>query len=121
MHFKAWEVPVEAEWYRSNELQDLRFDRSGLTIKLAEEESGRTWTVRFETVQGFRMTTEECAGPLLASLPERGAFFEADDSQWLKDLGKGEIEFLRQSRHFVIGCYDEIIEVVAHDASIAPG
>ena len=44
----------------------------------------------------------------------QGAMFEIVESQWIDDLGKGRVKFLDASRHFVICCYDEVVEVVAH-------
>jgi len=59
-------------------------------------------------------------GSLIEKLPHPGGFFEVLDSPWIQELGKGEVHFLGQSRHFVVCCYDEILEVVAWEAAFHP-
>lgn len=120
MHVKPWGVPISASWYRATELKELRFDRTGLHLVVVEEESERQWTVHFKSVQAFRSTTEECAITVIEQLPIEGGFFEIENSPWLDELGRGQVAFLDKSRHFVVACYDEIIEVIAWEAELAP-
>ena len=74
----------------------------------------------FTSVQAFRVTTEECAWHILEKIPHSGGFFEVLDSPWVQELDKGEVHFLGKSRHFVVCCYDEIVEVVAWEATFHP-
>ena len=120
MHLMPWPVPMKAQTTRANDLQELQFERRGLVLKLTEDETEQTWLVTFTSVQAFRVTSEECAWHILEKLPHPGGFFEVLDSPWVKELGKGEVHFLGQSRHFVVCCYDEIVEVVAWDAAFHP-
>ncbi len=117
MHLIPWSVPMKAQAPRANDLQGLQFERQGLSLRLTEDETEQTWLVTFTSVQAFRVTTEECAWHILAQLPHPGGFFEILDSPWVQELGKGEVHFLGQSRHFVVCCYDEIVEVVAWEAA----
>ena len=107
-----WETGITAGWYRANELIDMR--HHPLAITLIEEHTEQHWQLTFETIQAFRWTTEEAIWPLpLELFPDRGGFFEVEDSDWIAALGNGQVHFLDRSRHFVICCYDDIIEVVA--------
>lgn len=117
MSVKAWELPIKAEWHRATELGSLSFSRDGLTLILIEGDSGRHWRLRFPEVQAFKCITEESAADLLGTLPPQGAFYEVVDSPWLSELGRGKIEYMAQAKHYVICCYDEVLEVVAsrHD------
>lgn len=117
MKAQIWNTPVNAPWFRAVELLELVFGRDGVRLRLVEEESGRAWTLAFKNVQAVRVTTEECAAELLAAMPAAGGFFQAPDSAWLRELGKGEVSFLSKSRHFIVSCYDEVVEVVAWEAA----
>ena len=114
MQVKSWDVPIRAAWHRANELLDVSFRREGLTLEVVEEDTAQTWRMTFERVQAFKSTTEECAASLLEHLPEQGGFFEIIDSPWLNELGRGRVAFLDGARHYVICCYDEVIEVIAN-------
>ncbi len=108
-----WDIPIQASYSRANELEDLSYSGSGLRIVLLEEELGRKWELMFKSVQAFRLVSEECALQVLSSFPKPGGFFEVINSPWLYELGKDEVGFLENSRHFIISCYDEVIEVVS--------
>lgn len=108
-----WDIPISASYSRANELEDLHYSGSGLRIVLVEEELGRKWELMFRSVQAFRLTSEECALQVLSSFPKPGGFFEVINSSWLQELGKDEIGFLEDSRHFIVSCYDEVIEVIS--------
>ena len=118
MQAKPWDVPIRADWHRASELTHISFGRDGLTLKLVEEETEQTWLMKFASVQAFKSTTEECAASILSGLPEKGGFFEVVDSPWLDELGRGRVSFLDNARHYVICCYEEIIEVVGGACSI---
>ena len=115
MSFITWkEVPIATEGFRSTDLEGLTFDRSGgLILRLHEDGAENLWSLSFDCVQGFRITTEECSAGITEMLPMGGGFFKSTDSDWLKGLGKGDTHFLDTSCHFVICCYDEVIEVAA--------
>ncbi len=116
MKIVPWNIPIRASYTRANELEDLGYTGDGLRIVLTEEELGRKWELVFKSVQAFRLTTEECTLQVLSSIPEPGGFFEVIDSPWLHELDKGEIDFLGGSRHFVVSCYDEVIEVISAES-----
>jgi len=120
MKISTWAVPIRSRWYRSTELRELRFGRGGVILRIIEEDTEREWTVQFNNVQAFRITTEECAIRIIEQLPQCGGFFEVQDSPWLSELGRQEVSFLDRSKHYVVACYDEIVEVVAWDALIEP-
>lgn len=120
MEMVRWDVPIKASWYRATELMEVRFDRTGLHLVIIEEESECEWSVHFKNVQAFRSTTEECVVNLIDQLPREGGFFIVENSPWVAELGRGRVIFLEQSRHFVVACYDEVVEVVAWEAEIVP-
>ena len=70
------------------------------------------WEVTFGSVQAFRVTTEECASLILERLPGQGGFFEVQNSPWLRELGQGSVHFLEKARHFIVSCYEEVVEIV---------
>lgn len=113
MNFVPWETPIKAGSSRSTELKEFKFDRHALILKLIEEDTEKNWNLSFESFQALRITTEECSVKIISRLPDNGGFFKSSESPWLKNLGKNEIHFLSDAYHFVICCYDEIIEVVA--------
>jgi hypothetical protein len=113
MEIRPWNVPIRADWYRSNDLLNLRFAANDLELWIREEHSAAIWVLSFQSVQAFRSTTEECAAPVIAGLPAQGGFFEVHGSPWLAELGKGTIPFLESSHHFIVCCYEEIVEAVA--------
>ena len=112
MTYSAVPSPISAAWYRSCELNSLRFESNAVVLELVDDD-GRRWRLIFTDTQALEVTTEECAVEIIEQLPEGGGAFAADDSDWLTSLGKGEVHFLDKSRHFVVPCYDEVVEVVA--------
>jgi hypothetical protein len=120
MTVKIWNLPIKAEWHRATTLRTATFGRDGLALRLVEEETQREWCLRFPEVQAFKCTTEESAAGVLGSLPSNGAFYEIVDSPWLYELGLGRLEYLSGARHYIICCYDEVVEVVATDHIVEP-
>jgi len=112
-----WKSEIAAPWKRALDLKDLRTIDGGLHIEI-EEESGRSWNLDFKPVQAWRVTSEECAGNLIARLPAEGALFLVRESGWRKELG--DAEPVQKSEHFIVCCYDEVIEVLAWDCSVTP-
>ena len=113
MSFIPWEVPIRTRSKRSTELKKFKFDRHALIFKLIEEDTEKNWNLSFDSFQALRITTEECSVKIISHLPGNSGFFKSTESAWLKNLGKNDIHFLSDTYHFVICCYDEIIEVVA--------
>ena len=113
MNFLLWDVPVVAPHPRALELLSFEYKVSQLCLKVAEEDSGRVWSATFQSVQAFKVVTWECGAHLLSSAPDGGFFEIAAPSQWLEELGLGEQNFLKKSRHFVVCTYDDIVHVVA--------
>ena len=111
-----WESGIVAPWKRALELKDLRMSGESLHVEV-EEESGKSWSLDFKPVQAWKVTSEECAGKLLAELTLEGSLFLVHESEWRKELdGTGVVE---KSKHFIVCCYDEVIEVLARDCVIA--
>ena len=81
-----------------------------------QEEAKKLWRLMFKTVQSFRITAEECAAHIFTTLPEDGALFEVFESPLIKELG--EAQFLAKSHHYIVCCYDEIIEIISWEAEI---
>lgn len=106
-----WEVPIKASWPRATELDNLRFSRAGLLLTLIEEDTKQKWTLEFGDVQAFRVTTEECSE--IFPLPADGGFFEEKNSLWLRNIGSEQVPFLKDARHFIVFCYDDVIEVIS--------
>ena len=77
------------------------------------DEEEESWEIHFENIQAFKSITEECF--YLDDLPSEEGLFEVINSPWIKELGLGEVSFLDKSKHYLICCYDESIEVVAWD------
>jgi hypothetical protein len=119
MKIIPWKLPIRALWPRALSLKSLAFAEAGLVLVVEEEEPGLPWRIVFKTVQAFRAKTEECAGSLLGQLPEKEGLFEVLDSPWIRELG--ESSFLAKAHHYIICCYDEVIEVVAWEAEVLPG
>jgi hypothetical protein len=113
MKIIPWKLPLAASWTRSLELKELSFSQGRLVL-LLEEEQGAGWQLAFSPVQAFRSTTEECAASILQKLPEDGGLFEVLESPWIEELGRAH--FLADSHHYVVCCYDEVVEVVAWNA-----
>jgi hypothetical protein len=89
-------------------------------LTLVEEGIESRWHLSFGTVQAARFTAEECSASLLGSLPSKGGFLEVKDSPWLKELGQGRISFLEKAQHFIVCCYEEVVEVVATEPRFVP-
>ncbi|MCP4937335.1 MAG: hypothetical protein GY927_24780 [bacterium] len=90
-------------------------------LKVTDEIGGK-WVLTFAELQATKVTTEECAGEILEILPEGGgAVYASETSDWLSFLGKGQIDFLSRSRHFVVPCYDEVVEIVAWEFQVTVG
>jgi len=122
MNIKPRNVPLKAEWHRATTLLELSFSRNGLAMRVVEEDTEKEWHFRFREVQAFKCTAEESGAAVRGSLPlpVEGAFYEVTDSPWLRELGLGKLAYLSRAKHYVICCYDEIVEVVASDHAIEP-
>ncbi|WP_218417919.1 hypothetical protein [Alteromonas lipotrueae] len=121
MNFDNWAVPFTANSKRAIELVSIQYDGSSICIVLYEEDSDRNWKVTFDSYVALRIVSEECSAGIQNDLPEEGAFYITKKSDWLFELGKGDISFLDDASHFVMCCYDEVIEVIScrSDVSIA--
>ncbi len=121
MQVKHWNLPISAKWKRATELESLTRDLEGLTLLLLEQGGERRWRLRFNEVQAFKVTTEESFSPrLLEALPDDGSFFEVVASEWMNELGRGVVEYMSRAHHYVICCYDEVIEVVSSKYVLEP-
>ena len=117
MRIIPWTLPIKAVWTRALDLREQRLASRKL-ILILQEESGDLWQITFSPIQAFRVLTEECAASVLSKLPQDGGLFEVIESSWILELG--DAEFLRDSRHYIVCCYDEVIEVVASATEANP-
>ena len=115
----SWDTPINASWTRSLELESLQYATNTVTLTVNNDDDGKKWRVEFSSIQGLKVTPFECAAVITAESQGHGATFEVLESSWINDLGKGRVRFLEASRHFVICCYDEVVEVVAHRFDIS--
>jgi hypothetical protein len=115
MKIIPWKLPIFAPWSRALELKKLSFDNKFIVL-VEEEESGKIWQLTFETVQAVKIITEECTDDIISILPEDNGLFEVLESPWIKELGYAH--FLKKSHHFIICCYDDIIQVVAWNTDV---
>ena len=113
-----WDVPIVASWARASLLASVTYDDSGVRVLLYEEESEQRYSLHFKNVQGLCVTTEECPSRVAHLMPNDGGFFEIMNSEWIGNLGGEDVPFLNKSHHYVVRCYDEIIEVVAWECEI---
>jgi hypothetical protein len=109
-----WNTPIRATWSRSMQLLSLEYKPGSMTMTVNNDGDGKVWSIRFYSIQAIEITTYECASSILRDVEGRGALFEVIESRWIEELGRGKILFLEKSRHFVVCCYDEVVEVVAH-------
>lgn len=112
-----WKVPIADRGSRSIELEQCLFGRAGLTLTIRDAKK-EIWALTFAEVQALQLTTDECAGYILASFPTRDSFFEVMNSNWIEALGGEEARPLADSRHFIVACYDEVVEIVADGCEI---
>lgn len=117
MRIVTWNTPIRAPWPRALDLTELTFGAFGLVLHV-EDEGGARWQIAFKSVQAFKTLSEECAGGLLEQLPEKGGLFEVLDSWWIAELGNAS--FLGKSHHYIVCCYDQVIEIVAFEAEAFP-
>lgn len=110
-----WRNEITASWKRELDLKSFQAINSGLHLQI-EEESGKTWDLIFDPLQAWKVTSEECAGALLAKLPKDGALYIVRDSEWLDELG--DAQPLQKSEHYVVCCYDQVVEVLAWNCVI---
>jgi hypothetical protein len=115
-----WSTPIKADWVRANDFVSLsliRGERFRLIIR--EESSRKQWLIEFDWIQAFRFLTEELSWPLKLRLQEDSfaGFFKVRDSEWMDELAEGKEGILQGAEHFIIFCYDEVIEVVGGGVS----
>lgn len=112
--------PISASSYRSCELTSLSY-RPGFVVLDLVDDNGSKWRLTFTNTQACKVTTEECASEIMDRLPKGGGVFAASESDWLTGLGKGQVHFMDESKHFVVPCYDEVVEVVAWNLDVESG
>lgn len=117
MTISPFPSPISASWYRSCELTSLRYEGASVVLGLVDE-TGGAWRLNFTNAQAAKVTTEECAIELIGNLPKGGGVFVTSESDWLDSLGRGQVHFLEKSRHFIVPCYDEVVEVVAWNLEV---
>jgi len=111
------ETPIEALGRRSLELESIIYEPGSIVVRVLEESTEKCWQVCFSNIQGLKVTTFESAFEVLKELDGDGALFEFKQSKWLDSLGVNELEYMKKARHFVICCYDEVVEVMAWEVA----
>jgi hypothetical protein len=109
---------IRADWIRANEFVSLEdIPGLGLRVVIIEEHTLKKWAIHFKYVHAFRLAAEEVwPRPDLPSDVHSG-FYQVRNSEWIRELsGAHDLERLG-AEHFIIGCYDEIIEVVGGQVS----
>ncbi len=113
-----WDTPIKGPLdRRSLELASVTYEQNTIVISVSEDLTGEHWSLRFTNTQGLKITTFESAFDITKNISSDCALFEFKKSKWLISLGQGELEYMENSRHFVICCYDEIIEVAAWEVN----
>lgn len=120
MTVKPWKTPIAAAGRRTLELVSVTYETAGIAVQVSEE-TERTWRILFRSTQGLRVTTFESAFDVLKDISGDGGLFEIEGSAWLNSLGAGRLEYMKRTRHFIICCYDQVIEVAAWEVSIEEG
>ena len=113
MLVETWDVPVTAEWQKSNVLVDFAYSEDGLEIELVEGESKQQWLLQFEEILGFKVIRDEWSEWSAEPFPADGAFFEIVDSPWLEALGVTVSSLEDAPHHYIICCKRELLEVAA--------
>jgi hypothetical protein len=108
--------PIIAENRRSLELQSLVYMRDGVTITLTEDPSGRRWGVRFEDVAVVSIRAWDLAGKTLEKLSGDGAIFQIRDDDEFYRMN-GAWRFKMRYNHYIVSCYDDVLEVLAASIS----
>lgn len=118
MKFSSWDLPVQAAWSRSNDLVSLQHGESKVIIVLEEEDTGKLWQLKFGQIKAFRVTAHESfyATALSLDLPVDGGFLRSSSSAWMRELGVCKSS--EGLSHFIVRCYDEVIEVVAREVEV---
>jgi hypothetical protein len=111
-------VPIKSAGFRSNELDFIQYSAAGISVYILEENTEKKWQLLFLNTQALRVTTWESANEVLRQLPHEGGFFELFGSDLCRSLGVGTHEYMQFARHFVISCYDQVVEVVAYEVKI---
>jgi hypothetical protein len=114
-----WKTPISADWKRDLELRSINAGQGGLVVEVAQESSDRSWLLEFSPIQAWKVTAWECAGRILGALPDPGSLFVIEDSPWIEELGN-DTGLLLRSTHYVVCCYDEVVEVLAWEAQVRP-
>src|SRR6266511_523225 len=97
----------------------LRYTSGALVTELDDDTA--VHALEFRPVQAVRITTWDAS--VDPGLLPRDGIFENTSSAWIRDLRRSlstndpDADFLERARHFVIACYDEIVEVIAWDVS----
>jgi len=118
MKFIPWDVPIKADWGRSNELVDLRQSNASLFIELIEEISRHHWLLTTDSWISVRVSTFLASSICFEITDIPGGFFEAQESKWLAELSEQNKGLNSGIRHFIICSYDECIEVACEKIDI---
>lgn len=101
---------------------DLRLVYRHTTLAVELDDSTTVHDIVFESIQAVRITTWDAS--LSVGLLPRDGIYERSESPWLEAV-RGDARandpasgFLDKSRHFLVVCYDDVLEVLAWDVSL---
>jgi hypothetical protein len=97
---------------------ELKYRVGELIANLDDDVSVSTMT--FDVVQAVRLTTWD-AYPNPGSVPG-DAIYEVVSSEWIAELKRAVLvneasNFLENSHHYILGCVDDVLEVVSWSVS----
>lgn len=121
-------VPLERLVFDSNKMEDQYI--------LVDDKNEVRWKIKIKVLQALKITTIDCANLNFFEgrdfcdecFEEEGGYpvaqfrnyiMEVQDSEWIKELKSSlkevdpEADFMDKAKHFLIPCYDNIIEVIA--------
>lgn len=134
--------------YKNFQIHDVPFERVVFDDQiitdryiLLDDINEKRWKIKFKVYQALKITTIDCAGLDFskggdfedACFEDKEGFpvpqfqshiMEVENSEWIKEMKKTlkrydlQDNFMEKSRHFLIPCYDNIIEIIAWDIEL---
>lgn len=116
MNVLHWKTPIKATWHRALELVRVDSSNDRRDIVVREDDGTTLWTISFVGVVYFSVVSEERSYTETRDLPTFGALYIINDSPLVENISR---DMSAAITHYVICLYDEVITVVAQNASVA--
>lgn len=110
MKFTILNIPPAGFWKRDCEL--INFNMYPLSLEFIRDSDNTKWKVTFDDFLAFKVTSEEFTVHL-TSLPENGSFYLVEDSFWVNELKKINLDVAKNCNHYLFFFYDDVVEVVS--------